>query len=258
MRADVIEQDFRAKVAQQVGLVAEGVDRFRVDTPFRFGDGDHFAIVLKREAGGWLLSDEAHTYMHLTYDIDEKELQRGSRQKIIADALSTFSVEERGGELILPIPDEQFGDALFSYVQALLRIADVSLLSRERVRSTFVEDVRALLSAVASPERLSFDWHEPELDPQANYTVDYRINGRPRPLFIHALPSDGKTRDATISLLQFEKWQIPFQAVGIFEDQERISRRVLARYTDVCENQYSSLAANRERIAEFLERAPDV
>jgi hypothetical protein len=51
-----------------------------------------------------------------------------------------------------------------------------------------------------------------------------------RPLFVHALPSDGKTRDATIALLQFGKWGLDFRSLAIFEDQELISRKVLARF----------------------------
>ena len=76
-----------------------------------------------------MLSDEAHTHMHLTYDLDEKDLQRGTRQKIIANALSTFQVEDKEGELVLDIPEERYGDALYSFVQALLKITDVTYLS---------------------------------------------------------------------------------------------------------------------------------
>lgn len=50
--------------------------------------------------------------------------------------------------------------------------------------------------------------------------MDCRINGAPRPLLVHALPSDGKTRDDTIALLQFEKWGVPFRSLAIFEDQD--------------------------------------
>ena len=64
--------------------------------------------------------------MHLTYELDERDLQRGARSKIITDALSAFSVDDREGELIMPIADEQYGDALYSFVQALLKITDVS------------------------------------------------------------------------------------------------------------------------------------
>ena len=253
MSISAVEQDFREKVSAKIRLTSEGVERFRVFTPFQFDDGDHLAIVLKKEGTKWLLSDEAHTYMHLTYDVDEKDLHRGTRQKIISNALSTFQIEDRNGELVLYVPDERYGDALYSFVQAILKISDVSYLSRERVISTFKEDFRALLSKSVPEDRINFDWKDHKHDPQGIYAIDCRINSMSQPLFVQALTGDGATRDATIVLLQFEKWRVPFRSLAIFEDQETISRRVLARYSDVCEKQFSSLTSNRERITRYLE-----
>ena len=136
MSIRTLEEAFREKVSAKVRLVAEGVDRYRVFTPFLFEDGDHFAIVLRKEGARWVFTDEAHTYMHLTYDIDEKDLHRGTRQKIIANSLSTFQIEDRDGELVLPVPENRYGDALYTFVQALLKISDVSYLSRQQVRSS--------------------------------------------------------------------------------------------------------------------------
>ena len=255
MTIETIEREFHDKVSGKIRLAFEGIGRYRVFTPFLFDDGDHLAIVLRKERFRWVLSDEAHTYMHLTYDLDEKDLQRGTRQTIIANVLSTFRIEDREGELVLDIPEERYGDALYSFIQALLKITDVTYLSRERVRSAFLEDFRDLMNENLPEERRMFDWHDSTHDPQGMYTVDCRINEMPHPLFVHALTGDAKTRDATIALLQFEKWGITHRSLAIFEEQESINRKVLARFSDVCEKQFSTLTANRERITRFLHEA---
>lgn len=252
MNAEAIERALQEKVGAQVRLVAEGRERYRVLTPFRLEDGDHLAIVLRKNGQGWQLTDEGHTYMHLTYEMDEKALQSGTRQKLITNALAGFGVDDREGELTTHVKGEEFGDALYSFVQALLRISDVTYLNRERVRSTFLEDFRALVAEVVPEGRRVFDWHDAERDPQGNYAVDCRVNKMARPLMIFALANDDRARDATIALHQFEKWGLPHQSLGIFEDQEEANRKVLARFSDVVEKQFASLAGNRDRIGGYL------
>ena len=61
MSIQTIEQDFKQKVCDRLRLVSEGIDRYRVFTPFMFEDGDHLAIVFKKEHDHWVLSDEGHT-----------------------------------------------------------------------------------------------------------------------------------------------------------------------------------------------------
>lgn len=103
-------------------------------------------------------------------------------------------------------------------------------------------------------ERMQFDWTDPQNDPEGKYQVDCRVNGMEFPLFLFGLHHDNKVRDATISLLQFEQWDMRFQSLGIFENQEDINRKVLARFSDVCDKQFSSLAGNYDRIGGYLEK----
>ena len=119
-----IERSFREEVSNDVRLVAEGADRYLVFTPFYFDDGDHLTILLKRDGTRWVLSDEAHTLMRLSFDIDYEELEQGSSRKSIVATLADFQIEDRDGELILDLTGKQYGVALRSYVQALLAIAE--------------------------------------------------------------------------------------------------------------------------------------
>ena len=143
---DEIQNEIREKVSGQISVKGEGQDRYRVFTPFKFNDGDHLAIVLKKIGNSWLLTDEGHTLMHLTYEIDEKDLRKGNRARIISDALAGFGVEDSNGEFSVAVNDVQFGNALFSFVQALLKVTDITFLKRERIKAVFQEDFRTFLS----------------------------------------------------------------------------------------------------------------
>ena len=247
-----IEQDFIEKVSEKIRIVPDGKERFRVFTPFRFDDGDHISIVLKKEQGDWVLSDEGHTYMHLTYDISEKKLFSGTRERIISNALDTFNVEDRFGELIFRVQDDRFGDALYSFAQALVRMGDVLCLSKEYVQPTFIDDFHSLLNEHIPVSQIDPNWHSKELDSQGKYTVDCRINGLSKPLFVYALSNDDRIRDATIALQKFLSWDINFSPMGIFKDRDDTNSKVRARFDDVCQVQFPNMEVNRNEIVDYI------
>ena len=247
-----IEQDFIEKVSEMVQVLPDGKDRFRVFTPFMFDDGDHISIVLKKEKENWVLSDEGHTYMHLTYDISEKKLLSGTRYQIISNALEIFNVEDRLGELILQVQEDSFGDALYSFAQALIKIGDVLCFTTQHVQSTFMHDFHNLLNEIVPTASMDINWYDKDHDFDKKYTVDCRINGMPEPLFVYALSNNDRIRDATIALQRFNVWKIPHCPLGIFQNKEDTNRKVRARFDDVCKVQFPNMEVNRNEILDYI------
>lgn len=88
---------------------------------------------------------------------------------------------------------------------------------------------------------------------RGKYPVDCYVKNDV-PLFIFGPYNNDKCRDSTITCLTYEKWDIPFTSIAIFENQEDINKRVLARFSDVIEKQYSSLTSAKERLPDYLKK----
>lgn len=254
MDIDKIQNSFRATVSDSIILLPEGVDRYQIFTPFHFDDGDHFVIVLRKDkSNNFIITDEGHTYMHMSYHMELSSLKSGIRNLIVESALEKHKVTEENGQIFVKIDDmENAGNIFYSFIQCLTSITNISYLSRERVVSTFMEDFRSFITENVDLNRVEFDYHNQEHDQVKNYLVDCRINGMSRPLHIYGIGNDNKCRDTTIGLLKFQSWKVPLLSMGIFEEQEQVSRKVLARFTDVCDRQFSSLASNQERIRNYF------
>ena len=248
----IVEQ-FKEKVCTDISIEAEGLNRFRVITPFSYGDGDHFVVYLKVINGNDLvLTDEGHTLMHLSYQ--DFKYWEGQRGNLIEDIISQFHLKNIDGKLELQVPGSLYGDALFTYIQAIQKITDIEYLSQERVKSTFMEDFRQLLiSKIKREARLEFNYVDRGNDPNGNYPVDASFVNT-KAYHFYGISGDDKCRDATITVRAFREWYPSKRPkpIGICEDQTELSRKVLARFTDVCHKTYSSLASADDDLTEYL------
>jgi hypothetical protein len=250
MIAESIEHDFRQKVCEQVTLKGTGLGRFVVEQPFCFPDGDHFVVVLQKLPNGWVLTDEGHTLMHMDYD--DVDLSSKTRARVLDETLTAFNVHHvADGALQLNVPGECFGDALFTYLQALNKVTDLAFIRRETVKSLFMSDVRELMQNLVPEDRRVFDYHDASRDPEANYSVDLLIDGVRQAEFVFFITNDMNCQQATIVCHQFEHWHIPFHATGIFENQMVIGRKYVAQFSDVAYKQIPSLSS-RDRLEQYV------
>lgn len=250
MSSDLLVE-FRNKVSREIDIEQEGLDRFIIYSPFMFDDGDHFVVILRKKHNGWYFTDEGHTLMHLSYT--NVDIQKGTRGKIVEESLIAHGVTNNDGELLLEVPNESFGDSLYSYLQALSRITTVTKLSQERVASTFLEDFKNLLNSIVLKDRMEFNWYDPDRDPDAFYTVPYMINHSPKRTFVFPIQSDSACTQAVVICLMFERWNQTFRSLAIFHDQTQIARKYVAQLSNVIDRQFSSLG-EQERIKDYFRK----
>lgn len=243
---------FKESACGEIDLTSNGINRYLVRVPFTFTDGDHYVVILRQEAQKWILSDDGHTFMHLSYELREREYEAGNRRKIIDEVLNSYQIENKDGELVLSIPQGRYGDALFTFVQAITRITDMTFLDRATVKSTFREDFKRLVSEKAREagiQNITFDYTHPAKDPLRKYPVDVRLNGvTSRQVLVFAVANDDQCQTATIVLLQWEKWEEQFHSIAVFRDHTEINRQYLARFSDVIGRQLPSLDSAKERL----------
>ena len=101
-------------------------------------------------------------------------------------------------------------------------------------------------------DRVSFDWNDPSWDWNGEYTVDCRVNGMTSPLYLHALGTNTRARDATITIYRFQEQDVWGRHIAIFRDASRLTKSVRSKLDAVCETRFDNFVEERPRIKEFL------
>jgi hypothetical protein len=238
----------KKQICEAISFIHSGDNRIIIDTPFTFPDGDAIKIVLKENDRGRYLSDEGHTFMHLSYN--DLDLSKGTKKKILENILSMNYIINSNGELILPLAGEQLGDMLFTFLQGLSKITDLTFLRKDRLKSLFLQEFIEFLKGLLG-NRAVFDYVETNKDPNGRYKVDCCVPIR-RPVLIFGVNNDDKCRDATITLLKFENWGVKNTSIIIFEEESTLSSRVVPKLLDISGKSFSDLGVAKERLPEYL------
>ena len=251
-----LEQRLCESLCQEVRFVNRPDGALMLRTGFEFPDGDRFPIhVAEIGSGGVRLSDRGHTLMHLSYEHDIDAFLKGTRGALLDQIVTEANIHRQGAVLSVHTSIGELPGAIFRYGQALTRIYDLSFLSRSGVRSTFYDDLADILSGLVPDDRIQEHYIPSEVPNADAYPVDYRIEaGENNSLFLYGIPNRDKARLTTIMLSHFHRHQLKFDSMLVFENQEEIPRRDLARLSDVGGEMVSSLNAQDDLSRKLLRR----
>lgn len=128
-----------------------------ITTPYLDRHNDYIQIYVKREDGGFLLTDDGYTIGDLSRSGCKLESPR--RQYLLEMTLNGFGVRLCDGALEVHASPENFAIRKHNLVQAILAVNDMFYLAKPMVTSLFYEDVAAWL-----------DLHEIRYTPKVKFT----------------------------------------------------------------------------------------
>jgi hypothetical protein len=247
------------QLCANVSIVERPDGVMMLDTPFSFPDGDHYPIYLTETGtGGIRVSDGGHTLMHLSYENDIDKFLEGTRSLLLEQIVAQERVghDPEKGIFYVDASMEHLADAVFRLGQAITRVYDLTYLNRYRVASTFYDDLQERIKTVIPEERIKRDYTVPGLPNAENYPVDFFIETKSKPpLFVYGVPSRDKARLATIFLQYLIQNKVDFDSLLVFDNQEEIPRKDLARLSNVGGEMIASLNAEEDFERKLLRKA---
>ncbi len=229
-----------------------------LDTPFSFPDGDHYPIYLSETGtGGIRLSDGGHTLMHLSYENDVDKFFEGTRNVLMEQTIAQQRVgyDPDKGAFFVDASMEHLADAVFRLGQAITRVYDLTFLNRSHVASTFYDDLQERIKSVIPEDKIKRDYSVPGLPGAENYLVDFFIETKGTPLFLYGVPSRDKARLVTIFLHHLIQNRVDFDSLIVFDNQEEIPRKDLARLSNVGGEMIASLNAEDDFRRKLMRKA---
>lgn len=109
-----------------------------INTPFLDNNNDYLQIYVKQDGNEIFFSDDGTTLNEL--EMDGFKLTPARKQQLIY-TLNQYGVSLNGYELSLKAPANEFAKRKHAFIQCLLKINDMYMLSHSRVTSVFFDDV---------------------------------------------------------------------------------------------------------------------
>lgn len=115
--SEAITNAMKAGICSSISFEIRGIDRFMIHTGFGFPDGDEIHIILKKGDEGWMLTDEGHTSMWVSYSVNLSE----NRMRMLERAVGSNGIEFENGVMRVGISDENAAECLMSMIQTILQ-----------------------------------------------------------------------------------------------------------------------------------------
>lgn len=200
-----------------------------IRTPFVGLFNDYIEIYAKKDGDRVFLSDNGETINNL--ELSGVKLTKGGRHDISGRILLNYGIKRNGDELLVEATRKDFPQKKHNLITAIIEFSDLYLLSKEKVATFFVNDVREYLShnsIIYTPDFISKGRTGLE------FAFDFQIAQKKKEVVIKSFSSLNKSNIPhflfaweDIRPVREQATQKEVKAVAIINDMEGVKREFL-------------------------------
>ena len=253
MDIKILQKNISEGFHKNIFLKEKRPNLYQVFLPFYYPDGDMIEIFLEVSANNniIIIQDMGMTLMRLSYNFD---LNSKNKKKVFNEILNNYQMEESEGSLKIIAPCDEIFSYLMQFIQVIIKISDLEFLKRETVKNLFYEYFEKFITVDLEKFNPIKEFY-PAFDTKKQYPTPYAIPIKNKEHFcIYPIASDDKCNESIITIQHYELHNFRPETLAVFENQESIGRKPLAKLSNVVGKQFSALQGNERRIEEYFEK----
>lgn len=233
-----VQEALKRSLGAGLDLYERRAGKFQLIAPIRHEDGDMIDIYLQdspRGNGHIRICDFGMTLMRLSYALD---LNTPTRERIFDSILMNNGVTNVEGNLYLDAPIELLYESILQFAGCAQKVCNMRYWSRESVRSAFYDDLSEYITT-----QLTQFTPIPDHSPLPDYpiSVDWSLTHSNRNFYVFGVVGNDKAKNVAISLLEYQKEQLPFISLVVHEDMEDLGMKERLYLTRNADKQYPAL-----------------
>lgn len=242
-------EEIRKSICSEYDFEEIGIGEYLVHTDMYYDDGDELHIVLKRTEEGYILTDEGHTMMWLSYD---EYNFTDNRMKLLDGIIQQNSVSLENERISVFVDQpSKIGPALSSLMQAMMSVSNLRYLSRNNVASTFLEDIRTAFRDSELGDRCEYG---KKISTSSGNSIEPDIYiGLDRPVLIFGAYNSERAKEVFINLLLAKDLDQGYRTVVVIDNDASISQKDQERLVNTANRPIIGTEHVVEVTKEFIE-----
>ena len=253
MDRDVLKGILADHFSKNFDIIPIKENLFQVFAPYYYSDGDMMDIFIMTDSNNeqsLKVCDCGLTLMRLSYDFN---IDSDKKKALLQNILNEYNVINNNENLIIETKVEYLFQAILSMTQVISKISGMSMFSRDLANSQFYEKIQSFIHT----KLIKYNPIENYVPvPDKDYlTVDYCFQSDNKPVFLFAVKTADKAKNAVIAMLTFQNEDIPFIGVVVHQNYDDLSSKEKRMVMQAADKQFYDIDDFIKGSAVYLPRA---